>query len=97
MTQADARAASRVATEAPGADEVAVVAWPLLLKRKVTERVEQGTGRVVSPAKLTAILNLKNSSANQTVRLVAGKILYIDATGQPIKLEDMRTAPTLTF
>jgi hypothetical protein len=64
---------------------------------KVTERVEQGTGRVVSPAKLTAILNLKNSSANQTVRLVAGKILYIDATGQPIKLEDMRTAPTLTF
>ena len=30
----------RVATEAPGADEVAVLAWPLLLKRKVTERVE---------------------------------------------------------
>ena len=40
MTQDDERAATRVATEAPGADEVAVVAWPLLLKRKVTERVE---------------------------------------------------------
>jgi len=40
---------------------------------------------------------LKNSSANQTVRLVAGKIRYIDAQGQPIKLEDARTEPTLKF
>jgi uncharacterized membrane protein YeaQ/YmgE (transglycosylase-associated protein family) len=64
---------------------------------KVTERVEQGSGRVVTPAKLTANLLLKNSSANQTVRLVAGKIQYIDAGGQPIKLEDMRTEPTLRF
>jgi uncharacterized membrane protein YeaQ/YmgE (transglycosylase-associated protein family) len=64
---------------------------------KVTERVEQGSGRVVSPAKLTANLVLKNSSANQTVRLVAGKIQYIDTGGQAIKLEDMRTEPTLKF
>jgi uncharacterized membrane protein YeaQ/YmgE (transglycosylase-associated protein family) len=64
---------------------------------KVTERVEQGSGRIVSPAKLTANLVLKNSSANQTVRLVTGKIQYIDAGGQPIKLEDMRTEPTLKF
>ena len=64
---------------------------------KVTERVEQGSGRVVSPAKLTAKVVLKNSSANQTVRLVAGKIQYIDAQGQPIKLEKTRTEPTLTF
>jgi hypothetical protein len=48
---------------------------------KVTERVEKGSGRVVSPAKLTAKVVLENSSANQTVRLVAGKILYIDAQG----------------
>jgi hypothetical protein len=48
---------------------------------KVTERVEQGSDRVVSPAKLTAKVVLKNSSANQTVRLVAGKIQYIDAQG----------------
>ena len=40
---------------------------------------------------------LKNSSTNQTVRLVAGKIRYIDADGQPIKLEDSRTAPTIKF
>jgi EmrB/QacA subfamily drug resistance transporter len=40
VTHDDERAATRVATEAPGADEVAVVAWPLLLKRRVAERVE---------------------------------------------------------
>jgi len=64
---------------------------------KVTERVEQGSGRVVSPAKLTATVVLKNSSANQTVRLVAGTIKYIDVQGQPIKLEESRTEPTLKF
>ncbi|MBI4014104.1 MAG: hypothetical protein HY359_17435 [Candidatus Rokubacteria bacterium] len=64
---------------------------------KVTERVEKGSGRVVSPAKLTAKVVLKNSSANQTVRLVAGKIQYIDAQGQPIKIEETRTEPTLKF
>src|SRR3989449_6392430 len=36
---------------------------------KVMERVEQGSDRVVSPAKLTGTLKLKNTSANQTVRL----------------------------
>jgi hypothetical protein len=64
---------------------------------KVTERVEKGSGRVVSPAKLTAKLVLKNGSPNQTVRLVAGKILYIDAQGQPIKVEETRSEPTLKF
>jgi len=64
---------------------------------KVTERVEKGSGRVVAPAKLTAKVVLKNTSANQTVRLIAGKIQYIDAQGQPIKLEETRTEPTLKF
>jgi hypothetical protein len=64
---------------------------------KVTERVEKGSGRVVSAAKLTAKVVLKNSSADQTVRLVAGKIRYVDAQGQTIKLEDTRTEPTLKF
>lgn len=64
---------------------------------KVTERVEKGSGRVVSAAKLTAKVVLKNSSADQTVRLVAGKIRYIDAQGQTIKLEETRTEPTLKF
>ena len=64
---------------------------------KVTERVEQGSNRVVSPAKLSGTLKLKNTSANETVRLVAGKILYIDAQGQPIKLEESRTEPVVKF
>ena len=64
---------------------------------KVTERVEQGSHRVVTPAKLTAMLRLKNTSADQTVRLVAGKLLYIDAQGQPITLENARTEPALRF
>jgi hypothetical protein len=64
---------------------------------KVTERVEQGSDRVVAPAKLTGTLRLKNTSANQAVRLVGGKILYIDAQGQPIKLEEARTEPTIKF
>src|SRR5438093_755156 len=64
---------------------------------KVMERVEQGSNRVVSPAKLSGTLRLKNTSANQTVRLVAGKILYIDAQGQPIKLEESRTEPVVKF
>ncbi len=64
---------------------------------KVTERVEKGSGRLVSPAKLTGMLKLKNSSKDQAVRLVGGKIQYIDSQGQPIKLEETRTEPTIRF
>jgi uncharacterized membrane protein YeaQ/YmgE (transglycosylase-associated protein family) len=68
-----------------------------VMQLKVTERVEKGSDRVTTPAKLTGTLRLKNASANQTVRLIDGKILYIDAQGQPIKLEDARTEPTVRF
>ncbi len=67
-----------------------------ITEMKVTERIEAGSGRVVNPAKLTGKLSLKNISADQTVRLIGGKILYIDDQGQPIKLEENRTAPTFT-
>ncbi|OGA33063.1 MAG: hypothetical protein A3G80_06560 [Betaproteobacteria bacterium RIFCSPLOWO2_12_FULL_62_13b] len=66
-----------------------------MLEMKITERVEKGSGRIDSPPKFTGTLKLKNISADQTVRLIGGKILYIDAQGQTIKLEDNRTAPTL--
>ena len=66
-----------------------------LTEMTVTERIEQGSGRVDSPAKLTGKLALKNLSADQTVRLIGGKILYIDAQGQPIMLEEKRTEPTI--
>lgn len=64
---------------------------------KVTERVEKGSGSVVSPAKLTGTLKLKNNSADQSVRLVGGTIQYIDTQGQPIKLKAKRTEPTVKF
>jgi hypothetical protein len=64
---------------------------------KITERVEQGSGRVDSPAKLTGKLKLTNNSKDQTVRLIGARILYIDDKGQPIKIEEARTEPTLKF
>ena len=62
---------------------------------KVTERVEIGSGRIVTPAKLTGSLKLKNTSAHDSVRLVGGKIVYLDGQGQRMKLEDSRTEPIL--
>jgi len=64
---------------------------------KVTERVEQGTGRVDTAAKLTGKLKLTNSSTDQTVRMLGGKIIYIDDQGQVIKIEEARTEPALKF
>jgi len=61
----------------------------------VKERVEAGSGRVETPAKLTGKLVLKNVSTDQTVRLISGKFSYIDAQGKPIALEDNRTEPQL--
>jgi len=68
-----------------------------LTELRVTERVEKGSDRIVTAAKLTGTLRLKNTSANQTVRLLEGKLLYIDPKGQPIKLEAARTDPTFKF
>ncbi len=53
---------------------------------KVTERVEQGTGRVVEPPKLHATLKLKNASLDQAARLIGGRIDYVDNDGKPIPL-----------
>jgi hypothetical protein len=64
---------------------------------RVTERVEKDSNRIETPAKLTAKLKLKNSSPDQTVRLISGKMVYIDMQGQPIKLEEARTEPVIRF
>jgi hypothetical protein len=68
-----------------------------ITEMKVAERVEQGTGRVDSPAKLTGKLKLTNSSTDQTVRMLGGKLIYIDDQGQVIKIEQARTEPVLKF
>jgi uncharacterized cupin superfamily protein len=64
---------------------------------KVMERVEQGSGRVDTAAKLTGKLKLTNGSADQTVRLLSGRIIYIDDQGQVIKMEEARTEPAIKF
>jgi hypothetical protein len=64
---------------------------------KVVERIEKGSARVVSPARLTGTLRLENSSTNRAVHLVESRVLFIDAHGQPIKLEAARTDPAVTF
>ena len=48
-----------------------------LTEMKITERVEKDSGRIDTPAKLTAKLKLQNSSPDQTVRLISGKMVYI--------------------
>ena len=68
-----------------------------LTEMKITERVEKESGRVETPAKLTAKLKLTNGSSDQTVRLIGGKMVYIDMQGQPIKVEEARTEPVLRF
>lgn len=62
---------------------------------KITERVEEGSGRIDSPARLTGKLVLTNVSTDQSVRLLGGKVLYIDQQGKPIALEEKRSEPTL--
>jgi hypothetical protein len=68
-----------------------------LTDMKVTERVEKGSTRIETPAKLTAKLKLQNSSPDQTVRLISGKMVYLDTNGQPIKVEEARTEPVIRF
>lgn len=64
---------------------------------KVVERVEQGSGRIDVPAKLTAKLKLTNGSADQTVRLIGGSIQYLDANGQPMKVDAAQVEPVIRF
>jgi hypothetical protein len=66
-----------------------------LTEMKVVERVEDGSGRIDQPAKLTGKLVLTNVSKDQSLRLLGGKLLYIDTQGKPIPLEEKRTEPTL--
>ena len=68
-----------------------------LTDMKVTERIEKNSARIDTPAKLTAKLKLQNSSPDQTVRLISGKMVYPDTLGQPIKIEEARTEPVIRF
>ena len=62
---------------------------------KVIEQVETGSGRVTVPARLSGKLVVKNTSKDQTLRLVGAKILYVDLQGKPIVLEKDRVEPSI--
>jgi hypothetical protein len=68
-----------------------------LTDMKVIERVEKESGKVDTPAKLSAKLKLVNSSPDQTVRLIGGKLVYIDVQGQPMNVGEARTEPVIRF
>jgi len=68
-----------------------------ITEMKVTERVEQGSGRVAYPARFSGKLTLKNGASDQAVRLLSGKILYIDDRGQPIQVIETRSVPEFKF
>ena len=68
-----------------------------VIELKVTGRVEKGSDRILSPARLTGTLRLENTSSNRTVHLVEGRLQFIDAQGQPFPLGVPRTDPILKF
>lgn len=68
-----------------------------VIRLKVTERVDESSGRVLSPARLSGRLFVENVSADQPIRLIGGRIVYTDAQGQAIALESGRAEPTIQF
>lgn len=64
---------------------------------KVVERVNEATKEVVDQPKLYGMLKLKNTAADQAVRLLSAKIEYTDTGGQPIALAKDRTDTTFKF
>ncbi len=68
-----------------------------ILRMRVTERIEEGSGRITSPARLSGRLFLENVSADATIHLIGGSIAYLDAQGQSIPLENGRAEPKIRF
>jgi hypothetical protein len=64
---------------------------------RVSQRIEQGTGRVVEAPKLLGSLKLKNTSQDQAARPLAGHITYLNGAGQRINLAGGRGESTFTF
>lgn len=64
---------------------------------KVTQRVDLGSGTAVSAPKLFGTLKLKNTSKDQAVRLLQGKLLYVDASGKPMELVEPSGQSTVSF
>ena len=66
-----------------------------LTNMRVTERVEQASGRVDYGPKLSGRLVLKNLSVDQSVLVDGGKLLFVDASAKPIALAPEATPPAI--
>jgi len=66
-----------------------------LSKMRVTERVEEGSGRVEYGPKLSGRLVLKNVSTDQSVLIDGGKLVFADAADKPIALGPASTPPAV--
>ena len=62
---------------------------------RVTERVEEGTGRVDYGPRLSGRLVLRNLSRDQSVLVDGGKLFYADSADQPIAMPAESSAPTI--
>lgn len=62
---------------------------------KVTERVEEGTGRVDYGPKLSGRLVLRNLSTDQSVLIDGGKLVFADAANKPIVMPPEATPPSI--
>lgn len=68
-----------------------------IVRMKVTQRVEAGSGRIVSPPRLSGRLFLQNVSADQAIRVTGANISYIDAQGRPIRSDNGLAEPSLAL
>ena len=68
-----------------------------LQQMTITERLDSKTGSVVDPPELRGTLKIKNTSQDQAARLIAGKLMFLDAKGQVIPIAKERGDATLTF
>ena len=63
----------------------------------VVQRVSTETGEVIYAPQMRGTLKLKNSSPDESVRLLEGEIEYLDAAGSRIALADTRSDTSFQF
>lgn len=68
-----------------------------LAELAVVQRINATTGEVVYAPQLRGNLKLKNTSTDEAVRLVNGRVEYLDATGARIALPEDRADTSFQF
>ncbi len=63
----------------------------------VTERMDPKTGKLVDRPELRGTLKLTNGSTDQSVQLLKGKLLFLDAKGQVLPLTKDRGDTSFSF